>query len=279
MPIRKTRFADLPDGADSPLNMAVKLRDRDVLGNVRRALEADEVLLAFQPVMQARAPGQVAFYEGLIRVLDATGRVIPAREFIGQAEESELGRMLDCKALKLGLKALKAHPKLRLSINMSARSIGYNRWRQILGRFLKQDVTLGERLILEISETSAMTVPEIVTGFMAELQSNGICFALDDFGSGMTSIRYLKDFYFDMVKVDGQFINGIHADPDKQVVTAALISVARQFDMFVIAENVETRADADFLISSGADCLQGYLYGAPTVRPPWLPQPKPGLFG
>ncbi|HAR52570.1 MAG TPA: EAL domain-containing protein, partial [Roseovarius nubinhibens] len=70
------------------------------------------------------------------------------------------------------------------------------------------DPTVAERLILEITESSAMVVPELVTGFMEKLQHKGVSFALDDFGAGYTSFRYLKQFYFDILKIDGQFIRG-----------------------------------------------------------------------
>jgi len=125
-------------------------------------------------------------------------------------------------------------------------------------------------LILEITESSAMLMPDLVTVFMADMQARGICFALDDFGAGFTAFRYLKDFYFDIIKIDGQFIRGIHADPDNQVLAQALITIARQFDMFTVAESVETAEDAKYLIDIGVDCLQGYYYGIPSTEAPWL---------
>jgi EAL domain-containing protein (putative c-di-GMP-specific phosphodiesterase class I) len=238
---------------------------------VRAALEHKQVMLAYQPVMQAN--GGVAFYEGLIRVLDETGRIIPAREFINVIEETEMGRIVDCLALEKGMHALRKHPHLRLSINMSARSIGYARWQKVLDRNLRTDPTLGERIILEITESSAMLVPELVISFMNDLQARGLCFALDDFGAGYTSFRYLRDFYFDMIKIDGQFIRGISGNPDNQVLLQALVSIAQHFDMFTVAEFVENEQDAQFLAQSGIDCLQGYYFGAPTVRPPWIENP------
>ena len=266
----RSELADIPDGADTPLNAATSMRDGSVLTMVERALDANDVLLAYQPIMQARAPHGVAFYEGLVRVLDITGRVIPATDFMAQAEDRELGRRLDCHALRLGLRALHQHPTLRLSINMSARSIGYRRWRQILARGLNANPTVGERLILEITEASCMTVPDIVAGFMEEMQKTGVAFALCDFGAGLSAVRYFKDLSFDAVKLDGEFCGDIHSTADNQVVTAALLSIARQFDMFTIASKVEGEEDARFLTSIGIDCLQGYLFGAPTTRPPWL---------
>ena len=118
------RWADVPQGADSPLGWAVSARDRDTIQMVAEALRHREVLLAFQPIVASSDPRRVAFHEGLIRVLDDTGRVIPARDFIGAVESTETGRVLDCVALELGLRTLARVPALRLAINMSARSIG-----------------------------------------------------------------------------------------------------------------------------------------------------------
>uniref|UniRef100_UPI0039B85064 EAL domain-containing protein n=1 Tax=Albidovulum sp. TaxID=1872424 RepID=UPI0039B85064 len=102
-------------GQDSPLSAAVGLRDRDTLAMVARAVQRREVFLAFQPVVQAARQDRPAFYEGLIRLVDETGRIIPAREFIATIETTELGRAVDCLSLDLGFRALKEDPGLRLA--------------------------------------------------------------------------------------------------------------------------------------------------------------------
>ncbi|MDM7459300.1 MAG: EAL domain-containing protein, partial [Paracoccus sp. (in: a-proteobacteria)] len=183
------------------------------------------------------------------------------------------GRQIDCLALRLGIETLQQDPALRLSINMTARSINNPDWMAMLHRGVTEDSTVGERLILEITESSAMGMPVEVLRFMAEMQSHGISLALDDFGSGYTSFRYLHDFCFDMIKIDGQFIRGIATNRDNQVLTRALQSIAQHFDMFTVAESVETADDASFLIDLGIDCLQGYYFGAPTIAPPWRSPP------
>lgn len=256
-------------GMDSPLDYAVTQRDRDTMTMVRRAVERRDVVLAFQPIVQSSHTTRPAFYEGLIRILDETGRIIPAKDFIETVETSELGRQIDCLSLEMGLISLAEDPSLRLAINMSARSIGYPNWMKILNKGLAIDDTAAERLILEITESSAMAVPDLVTVFMQDLQARGVSFALDDFGAGYTSFRYLREFYFDIIKIDGQFIKGIADDPDNQVLTQALMSIARHFDMFTVAEAVENARDAEFLINLGVDCMQGYYFGAPTILPPW----------
>jgi EAL domain-containing protein (putative c-di-GMP-specific phosphodiesterase class I) len=98
---------------------------------------------------------------------------------------------------------------------------------------------------------------------MAETQPRGVAFALDGFGAGLTAFRPLKDFFFDLVKIDKGFIHGIADDPDNQVLAEALITVAQQFEMLVVADGVETPQEAALLGQMGADCMQGYLYGVP----------------
>lgn len=255
-------------GADSnPLAFAISENDVRTMAMVEAALQGKRLQLAYQPVVMSADPARVAFYEGLMRVPDETGRIIPARDFMAAVETRELGRLIDCAALEIGLATLARNSGLRLAVNMSARSIGYPRWMKTLRRGLRAAPTIGERLILEITESSAMLVPELVVSFMDDLQRDGIAFALDDFGSGFTAFRYFKDFFFDIVKIDGQFIRGIHRDADNQVLTQALATIGRHFDMFTIAESVETVEEAEYLRAIGIDCLQGYLFGAPTVNP------------
>jgi len=198
---------------NDPLEYAVSVRDRDVLTMVNEALTTNNCRLALQPVCAAKGKYPIAFHECLIRVMDETGRIIPAAQFMGQIEDTTLGRDIDTASLKLA-----------------------SAWRRVLDAELANAALHADRLILEISEDSAMQLPEVVIRFMNEMQPYGIAFALDDFGAGMTAFRYLKDFYFDLVKVDSHFIRNIHMDPDNQVLTEALVTVAHQFEMFAVAE-------------------------------------------
>ena len=254
----------------SALDAAADIRDRDILDIVEDAIRHREAKLAFQPIVHSLQQEQTAYYEGLIRVSDQTRRIVPAAQFISQIEERETGRLLDCLALEHGLRTLARNPGLRLAINLSARSLGFPKWRKVLQRGLARDTSAAERLILEITEASAMLVPELVIQAMRDLQGLGISFALDDFGAGYTALRYLKDFQFDILKIDGQFVRGIAQDADNQVLTRAVLAIAQQFDMFTVAEFVECSADADMLAELGVDFLQGYYFGAPTMTPPWL---------
>lgn len=267
--MRRSRFGNVPPGQDNPLNDAVTRRDADVIQQVAHAVAHKQCLLAYQSIIVARDLSRVGFYEGLIRILDDTGRIIPAREFMPVVERTELGRDIDRVALRMGLQALHEQPNLRLAINMSARSIGYQPWMNTLNHWIRKDATIAERLILEITESSAIDQPEITLDFTARLTDQGICFALDDFGSGYTALRYLKDFYFDILKIDGDFCKNISDDPDNQALVRSMIDIARHFDMLTVAECVEREEDARILIEMGVDCLQGFLFDAPTTQPNW----------
>ncbi len=254
------------DQPTDPFAHAQALDLADIPRLVREALAERRTELAYQPVMVTKT-GDTAFHEGLIRLRDHAGRLLPARHFLPGVEETALGRDLDRASLREGLEALRRAPRLRLSINMSARSIGDGRWRRALEDGLARGPGIGERLILEISETSAMTLPEVVCRFMAEMRPRGVGFALDEFGAGQTAFRHLRDFLFDLVKIDAHFVRGIEDDPDNQVLCGALIAVARQFGMAHVACGVETEAEAKTLAKIGVNCLQGYLWGHPAHVP------------
>ncbi|WP_435257464.1 EAL domain-containing protein [Thioclava sp. FR2] len=270
MPNKKVFRADVEWKDSNALSYAVFENDRQTLDMVRDAVAQGRVRLAYQPVVMAGNTSRVAFYEGLMRVLDQSGRPIPARAFMAAVEAHEIGREIDCVALALGLRTLAQHPRVRLAINMSARSIGYPKWLRVLRHHLAETPRIGERLILEISETSAMQLSEIVLSFMRQWRGKGISFAMDDYGSGQISIPQLKAFEFDILKIDGQFTRNIHVSTEFHAITAALLAVGKQFERICVAEAVETPADAAWLAALGLDMLQGYAFGAPTVNPDWM---------
>ncbi|HOZ34066.1 MAG TPA: EAL domain-containing protein, partial [Tabrizicola sp.] len=242
-------------------------QDRETLKTVAGALRDRRMRLAYQPVVYAADPTVIGFFEGYIRLLNLRDQVIPARDFMGAVEATQLGREIDCAALQMGLMTLQRNPQIRVSINMSARSVGYQPWNTILRKALRDAPRLGYNLILEINETSAMQVPDVLKPFMDEMRDHGIVFALDDFGSGLLSLGLLRDLRFEIAKIDGTFARDIDRSPDHQVIVRAAIALAQEMGMYVVAEAVETEAEATWLREAGVGCLQGYLFGAPTVTP------------
>ena len=258
---------DLDPALASPLDAAISSQESEAIGQVAAALKERRMRLAFQPAVYAADPTIIGFFEGFIRLLDRHDRVIRARDFMGAVEQHELGREIDCAALQMGLMVLQQNPQIRVSINMSARSVGYRSWATILRKALRDRPGLGQNLILEINETSAMQVPDVLRPFMDEMRSHGIVFALDDFGAGMMSLRLLRDLRFEIAKIDGGLLRNVDASPDGQVVSRAAIALAQEMGMFVSAEEVETEGEANWLRAAGVGCLQGYLFGPPTVTP------------
>jgi EAL domain-containing protein (putative c-di-GMP-specific phosphodiesterase class I) len=190
-------------------------------------------------------PENVLFYKGLIRIIDPAGRHIPARDFITQVENKELGRLIECATLQLGSATLAEQPDVRLSVNMSAQSIGYPKWVRTLEEGLQRSPNLATNLILEMTENSVMAAPEVARYFMNDMQKLGLCFALDNFGAGQTSLVQLRDFYFDIIKMDGQLSKDLARSADNQALIQAVIGIAGSFEMFCVAQNIETASDAN----------------------------------
>lgn len=236
---------------------------------VSRALARKDVLLAFQPIVQAQHPNRPAFHEGLLRVLDDNGRVVPAAVFFPALEHSRMGRTLDCAALQLGLAELAAQPDLRLSINVSPLSLGSPHWHRTLDDGLAQDPTIAERLILEITEAATLPLNPEMLRIINHIQQLGIALALDDFGAGATGLAQIGAIRFDILKIDRQFIQNVPHDPNNQAILRALLSIGRHFDMFTVAEGVEYPDELAYLEDAGVDGLQGYGIAMPTTAPHW----------
>lgn len=251
----------------NPLAAAIAAADRETLKTVAGALRDRRMRLAYQPVVYAADPSVIGFFEGFIRILNLRDQVIPARDFMGAVERTELGREIDCAALQMGLMSLQRNPQIRVSINMSARSVGYQRWGSILRKALRDSPKLGYNLILEISADSAMQVPDVLRPFMAEMRNHGIVFALDDFGAGMISLQVLHELRFEIAKIEGNLVRHVDRLETSQVIVRAALALAREMGMYVVAEAVETEAEAMWLREAGAGCMQGYLFGAPSVTP------------
>jgi EAL domain-containing protein (putative c-di-GMP-specific phosphodiesterase class I) len=261
-PIDAFKLLDAPAAAETAagrLEANARLRF-----GVAQALTQGRVTFHYQPVVQARNPRMPAFFEVLARLRTPSGDFMPAGAFVPAIEGGPLGRALDRLALVHALKALAANPGLRLSINMSPLSMGDEEWLATLAAAARGGSGLCGRLILEITEAAAMQHVDQTIDFMNHVRATGCAFALDDFGAGATSFKYFRDFRFDMVKIDGAFVDGVSKARDAQVLVECLTAVARHFEMLTVAERVEEPADANWLRNLGVDCLQGWLYGRPS---------------
>lgn len=256
------------DFRDIPAHNLTGQPDLVIAEQVKCALREDRFVLAFQPIVDA-ATGSVVFYEGLARMLDEEGELVPAGSFVPVVEQMGLMRLIDRRVLDLGLKVLEAQPGVRLSINVSGLTAVDPIWLEQLSTRLERRRDIAERLTLEITETVALDDIDESSHFVRTLNDLGCGVALDDFGAGFTSFRHLRSLNVDMVKIDGSFVRELTRHPDNLLFVRTLIRLAKGIGLKTVAEWVESEEEAEVLRHEGVDYLQGWYCGKPTTEPKW----------
>jgi diguanylate cyclase (GGDEF)-like protein len=231
------------------------------------ALKTGGVRLAFQPLIDTRTM-KVASFEALIRMINEKGEFIPAGLFIPIVEQFGLANIVDRKVLDLAVEALEADPELVLAINISGLTASQKGWPDIMRAKLKSIPEVAKRLTVEITETAAILDIEETKSFVNAVRELGGRVALDDFGSGFTSIRYLHTLGVNILKIDRELLSDVTNDKDQQVMVRTLLSLAKGLHLETVAEGVETKEVGDWLINEKVDYLQGYYYGRPEVDVP-----------
>ncbi|HVY18780.1 MAG TPA: bifunctional diguanylate cyclase/phosphodiesterase [Bauldia sp.] len=232
------------------------------------ALEGGRLKLFFQPVVDA-AQRKPQFYEALVRLQRANGTFAPAADFIELCERLGLIRLVDSYTLAQTLSLLRNDRAARVSLNVSAETIGDGEWLSLLAESVARDRDIAGRLIIEITETAVIRNLDEVAHFIATLHDLGCLVAMDDFGAGFSSFRHLRTFGVDIVKIAGEFIRDLPHSRDDQAFVKALTQLARNFDIDVVAEWVQDEESAVLLQGYGVDMLQGTLI-SPAVET--LPQ-------
>ena len=249
-------------------------RETQRMVNARCATEIIECLkssvfhLAFQPLVNA-ATGKVDIHEGLLRMKDAAGEFVAAGHLVPVAERLGLIRLIDRAVVQLALETLHRHPDARIAINISATTANDPRWNSQIVDMIASAQPLNERLIVEITETTALSELKIALTFFERLRAVGCCIAIDDFGAGFTSFRNLRDLPVDIIKLDGSYCRNLASDGENAYFAKTLIDMARRFGIKTVAEWVETAEDAEALKDMGIDYLQGNHMGLPDMVAPW----------
>jgi diguanylate cyclase (GGDEF)-like protein/PAS domain S-box-containing protein len=257
-------------------DMGVAVRQRYAIeSELRRAIAAAELRLYLQP--QVDAAGRLVGAEVLVRWQHPERGLLPPGMFIGVAEESDLivdlGAWVLSEACRLMARETMAGHPLRLSVNLSPRQFrqpGFVPWIRDLLAATGADPT---HLTLEVTEGLVIDNVDAVVAKMGELTALGIHFSVDDFGTGYSSLAYLKRMPVHELKIDKSFVQDAPLDPNDAALVETILSVARHMHLQVVAEGIETAAQADF-VNARAGALnlihQGYFYGKPEPAEAWL---------
>jgi len=229
--------------------------------DLRHALENDEIVPYFQPLVELRT-GLLRGFEVLARWQHPQRGLIPPNEFIPVAETSGLNGLLTGTLLRTVFTAAKDIPEhLTFAVNISLTQLtDLSLPRHIRAAAEHADFPLN-RLILEITESSLVGNTEFAYRIASELKEQGSRLALDDFGTGYSSLRHLQLLPFDELKIDASFVRAITHTRESRKIAAAIIGLGNSLSLTTVAEGVENQAIADLLLWLGCDLGQGWLYG------------------
>ncbi len=255
---------------------AAGLHRRPWLERLRRALARGSFVLHFQPIVSL-ADGRVSHYEALLRLADeADGSLVAPGQFLPTAERYGLIREIDRMVLTRVAALLAGEGPgengaraASIAMNVSALSVSDGATLAHLRRLLALDGIDPTRLVIEITETAAISDMARAKAFCAGVQALGCAIALDDFGAGFGSFQYLKHLPFDYLKIDGDFIHALPRSHTDQLVVKALVGVVRGLGRQTIAEFVGDAHTLSMLRDYGVDYAQGFVVGRPQPGLPW----------
>lgn len=235
---------------------------------LRHAIEENHFQLFYQPQLDLKT-GDIIGTEALIRWLDPEQGMISPAEFIPLAEDTGLiGQIGDwvIEAACRDMKALqdKGFPLVKVAINVSAFQFRHGKHlTEVIRQALEKYNFPAELFALELTESILIDDVNETLSILNRMRDLGITLAIDDFGTGYSSLSYLKQFPIDILKIDQSFIRDITTDASDKAIVSAIIAMAQQLDIDVLAEGVETEEHQAFLQSQGCDYVQGYLYCKP----------------
>ena len=235
--------------------------------DLRRAVANQEFVTYYQPVIDFSS-GEVIGLEAMVRWQHPELGILAPAEFIDIAEDT--GMILAIGDQVFATAAAQTRrwqdaglQDLRIAINVSARQFREKNFPDRIAQILGQAHLDPQSVELEITETSIMERGESALTVLREIRNMGIRIAIDDFGTGYSSLSYLKRLPIDCVKLDRSFVSGATTDPKDAALVMAIITLAHNLDLKVVAEGVETEEQRDFLKLLRCDAGQGYLFGKP----------------
>ncbi|MBO0851431.1 MAG: EAL domain-containing protein, partial [Pseudonocardia sp.] len=246
--------------ADTATSANNQLRLEDEL---REAIASDRLTLHYQPVVGA--DGTVRSAEALIRWSHPERGMLSPGEFIPVAERGGLLRELDKWVLRTATREAVGWPAhnrrpVSVAVNLAGLLPGDDDFLPTVRTALAESGLNGDRLVLELVETSLVSLPQRTLAAMSELAGLGVRFAVDDFGTGYSSLSRIKELPAQIVKVDRTFVSGISSDPADFAVARAVVQMATAMGRYCVAEGVETAEQFHALRGLGVDAYQGWLF-------------------
>lgn len=234
---------------------------------LRRALDGDELLLYYQPQVDAES-GQVIAAEALIRWRHPRLGLISPDRFVPVAEERGLSLALGDWVVAAACRQLRewrrqGRSPVPVAVNLSVSQFHRPGLDEFMRRQVEEAGIAPADLILEVTEGALMSHTHQVLSAMANLQELGFRIAIDDFGTGYSSLSYLKHFPIDALKIDQSFIRDLPEDGDSRGIVSAIIALGANLGLKVVAEGVEKREQFDYLLSRRCTIIQGYFYSPP----------------
>jgi len=262
--------------------LASSTRSRDsadrlqMLGDLRQALERNELRLHYQPMLDL-TNGNVVGFEALMR-WRRNGDLVPPAQFIPLAEQTGLIVPLTDWVVGEAMRQSAqwgsvGHPQ-RISINVGAKAIGASsHLENVIARAAAEHDVSASQLTVEVTETDVMTDPALASRTLAGIKKLGVRVAMDDFGTGYSSLGYLNQLPLDEVKIDRSFISRLMRDPQTSAIVRAAVDLSHALGLDAVAEGVEDAAMMERLTTLGCDRVQGYFIARPMPADavlPWL---------
>jgi len=234
---------------------------------LRRALAQEEFVLYYQPKVDLRS-GRILGAEALLRWRQPDGGLVSPLEFIPAAEKNGLIEGIGGWVIRDACRQMRAWQEaglaeIKVAVNVSARQFRCGGLEDEVIQALAQHGVEPSHLMLELTESMLMEAPEEAVARMTALKRLGIRLSLDDFGTGYSSLAYLGRFPIDQMKIDRSFVTDIVTDPAAATIATSIIALAHRMRVGVVAEGVETEAQAGYLRQNGCDEMQGYLFSKP----------------
>ncbi len=242
------------------------LRNLALLGELRGAIERNQLVLFYQPKINM-ATGKIFGVEALVRWQHPVHGLMYPDEFVPLAEQTGLIAPLSMWVLKVGLLQCQQHHvegmKLHMAVNVSVRNLHDPKFPEKVARLIEASCGDPSRLRLEITETAIMADPARALETLNSLSAMGVLLSIDDFGTGYSSLSYLKQMPVDELKIDKSFVLGMQDDPSDVVIVRSIIDLAHNIGIPVVAEGVESQESYDLLKKLGCDAVQGHFISEP----------------